>query len=151
MDTLADGEYESDPASGVCISYAARRQSDSPGMTRLDAMPSVTMCTLCENPLTCSSQPPMKATPCRPSTSTPLVSVENQVPNRKVRARANTHSNTMGPKPRTGCSGSTPVVAWATQIVAPNVTATYATIMPTNPRYLPTRICHRAMGLVAMA
>lgn len=39
IDTLANGEKDSEPASGVCISNAARRHTDSLGMIRLVTTP----------------------------------------------------------------------------------------------------------------
>ena len=39
IDTFANGENDSEPASGVGISYAARLHTASPGITRLDATP----------------------------------------------------------------------------------------------------------------
>src|SRR5579863_817706 len=62
METLAKGEKGSAPASGVCMSNAARRQTDSLGMTRLMAIPTVASRALSVNPLVCSSHPPRNAT-----------------------------------------------------------------------------------------
>src|SRR5690242_13569127 len=55
IDTFANGENDNDPANGVCISNAARRHNDSLGMMRLVISPIVTIFSLCEKPLTCSS------------------------------------------------------------------------------------------------
>jgi len=48
METWAKGERGSEPRKGVCMPKAARRQVDSPGMTRLVMIPTHTTYTFRE-------------------------------------------------------------------------------------------------------
>src|SRR5713101_599585 len=75
------GENRSERAKEDCISKDARRQTDSLGMMRLETTPTVTRRGVSVAAPICSIQPPMKASPCSPRKMTPLVSVENHVPN----------------------------------------------------------------------
>ena len=79
-EALLKGENWIEPITGDCISYAARRHSDSLGMIKLAAMPTFTARGLLVCAPTCSIHPPINAIPCKPSAKTPLVRVENFVP-----------------------------------------------------------------------
>src|SRR5512141_1058247 len=57
------------PVSGVCISNAARRQSDSLGMIRLVVIPTLIAVSFCNSAPNCSTQPPMNARPYDPATT----------------------------------------------------------------------------------
>ena len=97
---MLKGEKPKAPTRGDCISNAARRHSDSLGMKRLAAMPTVTARGLWVSAPACSIQPPMKAKPCMPSANTPLVRVEKVVPNMNVILSNRTHSSQMRLMPR---------------------------------------------------
>src|SRR6267143_5280723 len=87
-----NGENRKERAKEDCISKEARRQIASLGMIRLDTTPTVTRRGVSVAAPICSIQPPMKAKPCSPRTITPLVRVENQVPNMNVIVRTRRHS-----------------------------------------------------------
>src|SRR6266700_3280187 len=102
------GENLSERAKEDCISKEARRQTDSLGMMRLETTPTVTRREVSVAAPICSIQPPMKAKPCSPRTITPLVSVENHVPNMKVIVRTRMHSKKARSAPTWLWGGSTP-------------------------------------------
>src|SRR5215510_8706039 len=87
-----NGPNGSERVTGDCISNMALRHSDSLGIIKLDTIPTITRRGLFVNPPICSSQPPRKASPCRPKTTTPLASVDNEVPHIKVTVSMRIHS-----------------------------------------------------------
>src|SRR5581483_5327137 len=66
-------------ASGSIVN-AARRHSASAGLTRLATMPTLRAASRPAMAPTCSTQPPMNATPYQPRTMTPFVTVLRRVP-----------------------------------------------------------------------
>src|SRR5216683_1392955 len=141
MEISANGENCKDPDSGDSISNAARRQTASLGMIRLEMMPTIASREPSVNPLICSSQPPRNATPSRPRVMTPLVSVENQVPNTNVTDKATMHSKKTSSAPRTGCCAMTPPIQYPSAIAPQNMIATYVPAIATKPNHLPIKIC----------
>src|SRR6516225_4960485 len=90
---LANGEKSIARETDDCISNDARLQIASLGISKLETTPIVTSEFNCATAPICSIQPPTNASPCRPSTITPFVNVENRVPNKNVAVSTNKHSN----------------------------------------------------------
>ena len=78
------GERPKVRASVVCISKAARFHKASLGKIKLEMMPTSMAVRLSNTEPICSIQPPIKARPNSPKTSTPLARVERIVPPKKV-------------------------------------------------------------------
>src|SRR5580692_1554515 len=89
---VANGEKSRLRPIADCITYEARRQIASLGIITLERIPTKTRRGDFVTEPICSSQPPMKASPCRPSTMTPFVSVENHVPKKNVVVSSTKHS-----------------------------------------------------------
>src|ERR1700691_185581 len=112
MEISAKGENCKDPESGDSISKAARRQIASLGMIRLEMMPTMASLEPSVKPLICSSQPPRSAAASSPSVMTPLVRVENHVPNMNVTDKPTTHSRNPRSEHAIGCCALNPPIQY---------------------------------------
>ena len=73
------------------------------------------------------------------------------MPHTKVTVKTSKHSKKTRSAPLRVWCGSTPPMKYPTAVTPPNMAATYAATMPAKPIHLPSKICQREIGFVAMA